>query len=76
MPTVVRMSVSNGAGTPKMTPRHEAEARLLRENIGSLIGEPATGRKTLSDWQSWKTMRRNRIDCAPCYWNPRSLWSE
>jgi hypothetical protein len=70
------MNVPNGPGTPKRFPRLEAEARLSKENISPPTGEPASGRKTLSIWQAWKAMRKNRTDQVPFYWDPRSLWSK
>jgi hypothetical protein len=51
-----RMNVPNWSVTPKVPPRSEAEARLLKENISPPTGEPAHGRKTLSDWQAWKAL--------------------
>jgi hypothetical protein len=65
VPTVIRkgtgiMNVPNGSGTPKRPPRPGAEPELLRENISPPTGKPLE--ETLSDWQPWKAMRRNRTD--------------
>jgi hypothetical protein len=57
-------------------PRPEAEAKLLRENIGFPAGKLAPGRKIFLDWQPQKALKRNRTDWAPFYWAPRSLWSK
>jgi hypothetical protein len=54
--------------------RPEAEAKLLKESISLLRGEPAPGRKTSLGWPLLRIMRRTRIDQAPFYWAPRSLW--
>jgi hypothetical protein len=63
VPTVVRkgngrINVPSESGTPKRSPRLEAEARLSNKSISPPTGEPAPGRKTLSVWQAWKAMRR------------------
>jgi hypothetical protein len=68
VPTVIRkgtgiMNVPNGSGTPKRPPRPGAEPELLRENIIPPTGKPLE--ETLSDWQPWKAMRRNRTNGAP-----------
>jgi hypothetical protein len=81
VPTVVRkgtgrMNVPNRPRTHKRPPGPEAEARFLKENISPPTGESAPGRKTVSDWQAWKALRRTRTDWVPFYWAPRSLWSE
>jgi hypothetical protein len=52
--------------------RHYWEAQTrgrgqARESISQPMGKPAPGRKTLSDWQPWKAMRRNRTDWPPFY---------
>jgi hypothetical protein len=65
----------NGPGTPRRAPRPEAEAELLKESISQLREKVVPGRKTSSGWQLLRIMRRIRMDQAPFYWAPRSLWS-
>jgi hypothetical protein len=45
------MNVPNGLGSPKGSPKPEAEADLLKENISLPAEMPSPGKKTLSDWQ-------------------------
>jgi hypothetical protein len=81
VPTVVRkdtgkMNVPNGPGALRKPPRPEAEAKLLNESIGLLRGEAATGRKTSPSWPLLRIMRRTRMNWAPIYWAPKTLWSK
>jgi hypothetical protein len=80
VPTIVRkytgkMNDPNGPGTPRKLPRPGAEAELLKESISLLREAAAPGRKTLSGGPLLRIVR-TRIDHAPFYWAPRSLWSK
>jgi hypothetical protein len=79
VPTVIRkdtekINVSNTPGTPRRPPRPEAEVKLLKESINLLRGEAAPEKKTSSDWPLLRIVRKTRMDQAPSYWVPRSLW--
>jgi hypothetical protein len=65
VPTVVRkgrMSIPNEPGTPKSSPRLEAEDRSSKENTSLPAKETAIGRKTLPVWQAWRAVRRTRTE--------------